>query len=70
MIPQLSCINGWQRSPGKQLYTVAAVSAVVASMLFDSTNGLKSRALMAGHSCDDDLVEDFNDTEEGTCVLA
>ena len=43
---------------------------MVASMLFDSTNGLKSRVLMAGHSCDDDLVEDFNDTEEGTCAFA
>lgn len=39
---------------------------MVASTLFDSTNGLKSRDPMAGHSCDDDLVEDFNDTGEGT----
>lgn len=65
MIPQLSCINGWRRSPGKQLKTIGAVSAVVVSPLLNSTNGLKIRDLMAAHSCDEDLVEDFNDAEEG-----
>lgn len=31
----------------------------------DSTDGLKISDLMAAHSCDEDLVEDFNDAEEG-----